>query len=69
MTLVHRAGVRTKKSEHSSADHYSPSGIFGDATLATREKGEIVVEAMVAGILREIEAVRIAPIPTKQLAP
>jgi creatinine amidohydrolase len=34
--------------------HYSPSGIFGDATLATREKGEIIVEAMVAGVQKEI---------------
>jgi creatinine amidohydrolase len=37
---------------------YSPSGIFGDATLATRAKGEKVVEATVAGILKEIEALR-----------
>jgi creatinine amidohydrolase len=37
---------------------YSPSGISGDATLATRVKGEKVVEATVAGILREIEALR-----------
>ncbi|HWA34445.1 MAG TPA: creatininase family protein, partial [Cyclobacteriaceae bacterium] len=27
---------------------YSPTGIYGDATLATRAKGEVVVEAMVA---------------------
>ncbi|MDX1981735.1 MAG: creatininase family protein [Bryobacteraceae bacterium] len=37
---------------------YSPSGVFGDATLATREKGEVVAKAMVAGILREIELLR-----------
>ncbi len=37
---------------------YSPTGIYGDATLATREKGEIVVEAIVAGILQDIEALR-----------
>jgi len=37
---------------------YSPSGVWGDATLATREKGRVVVEATVAGILREIEALR-----------
>jgi creatinine amidohydrolase len=37
---------------------YSPSGIFGDATLATRAKGEKVVEATVAGILKEIAALR-----------
>ena len=33
---------------------YSASGIYGDATLATREKGEIVVLAIVAEILKEI---------------
>lgn len=38
--------------------HYSPTGIYGDATLATREKGEIVVEAMVAGIQKEILQLR-----------
>ena len=37
---------------------YSPTGIYGDATLATREKGEIVVEAIVAGVLQDIEALR-----------
>ncbi len=36
----------------------SPSGVFGDATLATRAKGEIVVKAMVEGILRDIDAMR-----------
>lgn len=37
---------------------YSPTGIYGDATLATREKGRIVVEAMVQGINREISELR-----------
>lgn len=37
---------------------YSASGIYGDATLATRKKGEIMVHAMVDGILKEIEAFR-----------
>ena len=41
-----------------STGHYSPTGIYGDATLATREKGAIVVEAMVSGIRREIEQLR-----------
>ena len=40
---------------------YSPSGVWGDATLATREKGRVAVEATVAGILAEIEALRAAP--------
>ena len=37
---------------------YSSSGIFGDATLATREKGKIVTEALVDAILDEIEELR-----------
>jgi len=37
---------------------YSASGVYGDATLATREKGERLVRAMVANILKEIEEVR-----------
>jgi creatinine amidohydrolase len=40
---------------------YSPTGVWGDPTLATREKGRKVVEALVAGILREIEALRALP--------
>jgi creatinine amidohydrolase len=46
-----------------TAKTYSPSGVWGDATLATREKGRVVVEAMVAGILQEIEALRARPTP------
>jgi creatinine amidohydrolase len=42
---------------------YSPSGVYGDATLATREKGEKVVEATVTGVLKEIEDLRVAPLP------
>ena len=37
---------------------YSESGVWGDATLATREKGEIVVEATVRGILEDIRALQ-----------
>ncbi len=42
---------------------YSPSGVYGDATLATREKGERIVEATVVGLLRDIDALRAAPLP------
>jgi creatinine amidohydrolase len=42
---------------------YSPTGIWGDPTLATREKGRKVVEALVEGVLREIEALRAFPLP------
>ena len=37
---------------------YSPSGVFGDATLATKEKGRILTEALVEAILKDIEALR-----------
>lgn len=42
---------------------YSPSGIFGDATLATREKGEAMCGAILEGMLREIEALRASTRP------
>ena len=46
---------------------YSPTGIWGDATLATREKGERVVEALVAGVLRELGELAHAspPVPAR----
>jgi creatinine amidohydrolase len=42
---------------------YSPTGIYGDATLATWAKGRAVVEAMVVGILRDIDSLRSEPLP------
>lgn len=44
---------------------WSVSGIFGNATLATREKGRVVAEAMVEGMLREIAALRRTAIPRR----
>ena len=35
---------------------YSPTGIWGDPTRATREKGRVFVEALVAGIVGDIAA-------------
>jgi creatinine amidohydrolase len=37
---------------------YSPSGVFGDATLATREKGKAMVDAILETVLRDIETLR-----------
>ncbi len=45
---------------------YSASGVWGDATLATREKGKVVVEGMVQGILKEIAALRSADLPRRE---
>jgi len=44
---------------------YSPTGIWGDATLATREKGRKVIEALVAGILKDIEDLRNSAVPDR----
>jgi creatinine amidohydrolase len=43
---------------------HSASGIYGDATLATRQKGKIVVQAIVDGMLKEIQDLR-----TSQISP
>ena len=48
---------------------YSPSGVFGDATLATREKGSIVTEALVEAIVGEVEALRRAAPPPATVVP
>ena len=37
---------------------YSATGIYGDATLATREKGRVLTQALVSGILKEIDDLR-----------
>jgi creatinine amidohydrolase len=40
---------------------YSPTGTWGDPTLASREKGRRVVEAFVRAVLVQIEALRLEP--------
>ncbi len=45
---------------------YSPTGSWGDPTLATREKGRIVTEATYAAILKQIETLRQATPPNTQ---
>lgn len=35
--------------------HYSPTGIWGDPTLATKEKGRIIVENTVSEIIRQVK--------------
>jgi len=37
------------------AGHYSPTGIWGDPTLATKEKGKIIVEATIDEIVKQIK--------------
>jgi acetamidase/formamidase/creatinine amidohydrolase/Fe(II)-dependent formamide hydrolase-like protein len=43
---------------------YSASGVFGDARLATWQKGERIVEAAVRDILTDIDALAQQPLPT-----
>lgn len=52
------AGTAPLQRRNPDAPGYSPSGIYGDATLATREKGEQIVRAQIEFILREIEKLR-----------
>src|SRR5688572_29369490 len=42
---------------------YSPSGVWGDPTLATPEKGRYLVDGLVAAILADIEELRVADLP------
>jgi creatinine amidohydrolase len=42
---------------------WSVTGIYGDATLATRDKGRILVENQVREIVAEVEALRRVPVP------
>ena len=41
---------------------YLSTGTWGDPTLATNDKGRVVVEAVVAGTLRDIEVLQVAAI-------
>jgi creatinine amidohydrolase len=42
---------------------YSPTGAWGDPTLATREKGQAVVESLVTTILKDIDDLSHTPLP------
>jgi creatinine amidohydrolase len=42
---------------------YSPTGTWGDPTLATRDKGERIVAALVDALVADVEALRAVPIP------
>jgi creatinine amidohydrolase len=48
---------------------FSESGVWGDATLATREKGAAIVEGLVEAILDDIETVRRQTPPAPGSAP
>ena len=60
------SGPMTRKRD--SPGVFSESGVLGDATLATKEKGRILVESLVAGVLDDIETLRSAPLPIPKTA-
>jgi creatinine amidohydrolase len=55
-----RAGGLTRNPDGPGT--YSPTGTFGDPTLATREKGRKVVEALLCAVLAELASLRAAPL-------
>ena len=57
-----RPGPLTRDPKNSEGQ-YSPSGVFGDATLATRAKGEVIVEGVLADVLAEVDAISREPLP------
>ncbi len=57
----HRPGPLTRDPRGSGT--YSPTGSWGDPTRATRDKGRAAVEALLAGIFRQIEELRAEPLP------
>jgi creatinine amidohydrolase len=59
---VVRPGPLTRDPK-SATGHYSPSGVFGDATLATRAKGEVIVEGVLRDVLGELDALVREPLP------
>jgi creatinine amidohydrolase len=54
----HPSKGRLTRDPNNKEGTYSATGIWGDPTLATREKGRKVIEALVTGILKDIEDVR-----------
>jgi creatinine amidohydrolase len=63
----HPSGQGGLTRDPKGAGTYSPTGTWGDPTLATREKGRIVVEALVDAIARQIEDLRSASLPASAL--
>jgi creatinine amidohydrolase len=61
------SGARLTRQRDGSGT-YSPTGTWGDPTRATREKGRVFVEALVAGILEDIANLRTAPLPARSAA-
>jgi hypothetical protein len=48
---------------------YSSTGVHGDPTFASADKGRLLVDTLVRGILDDIDKLRVAPLPLTRSAP
>ncbi len=55
--------TRKDKDKQDAPGIVSKTGVLGDPTLATAEKGRVLVDTLVAGILNDIDNLRAAPLP------
>jgi creatinine amidohydrolase len=60
----HPSKGRLTRDPNNKEGTYSATGIWGDPTLATREKGRKVMEALVTGIVKDIEDLRSGSLPS-----
>jgi creatinine amidohydrolase len=49
-----RPGRHGLTRESQGTGNYSPTGVYGDPTLATKEKGEVIVDATVREVVRQV---------------
>ncbi len=55
--------TRKDKEKDDAPGIVSKTGVVGDATVATAEKGRVLIDALVAGILTDIDNLRAASLP------
>jgi creatinine amidohydrolase len=61
--------TRKDKERDDAPGIVSKTGVLGDPTVATAEKGRVLIDAVVAGVLAEIEDLRGAHLPPVKTAP
>lgn len=62
-----RPGRRGLTRDPNGRGNYSPSGIYGDPTLATKEKGKVIIETTVREIVREVRELLKFKVPAAEL--
>jgi creatinine amidohydrolase len=50
-----RPNQRGLTRDPNGSGHYSPTGIWGDPTLATKEKGKLVIELTIREIVKQVK--------------